>query len=71
MSTPKDLHVSQAGESWEVEDQSQTLAQAQTKEEAIDAAHEAASEKRVEKIVVHTADGKIEVEIPVKSAVQE
>jgi len=54
-----------------VEDHSQTLAQAQSKEEAVDAAHEAAREKKVEKIVVHTADGKIEVEIPVKSAGRE
>jgi hypothetical protein len=70
MTTPKDLHISQTGESWEVEDQSQTLAQAGTKEDAIDAAREAAADKKVEKIVVHTADGKIEVEIPVRPAEQ-
>jgi hypothetical protein len=66
MSTPNQLHVSQTGENWEVEDQSQTLAQAETKDEAIDAAQDAAGEKRADKIVVHTADGRIEVEIPVR-----
>jgi Uncharacterized protein conserved in bacteria (DUF2188) len=71
MSTPKDLHVSQTGESWEDEDSSQTLAQAETKEEAIDAAHDAGSERKAEKIVVHTADGRIEVEIPVRRAEEE
>jgi hypothetical protein len=68
MMMPKDLHVSQTGQNWEVEDQSQTIAQTETKEDAIDAAREAAAEKKVEKIVVHTADGRIEVEIPVRPA---
>jgi hypothetical protein len=66
MPTPNHLHVSQTGENWEVEDQSQTLAQAGTKDEAIDAAHDVASERKANKIVVHTADGRIEVEIPVR-----
>jgi hypothetical protein len=66
MYTPNHLHVSQTGENWEVEDLSQTLAQAETKEEAIDAAHDAARDMKADKIVVHTADGRIEVEIPVR-----
>ena len=65
------MHVSQIGENWEVEDQSQTLAQAETKEDAIDAAQDAAREMKADKIVVHTADGRIEVEIPVRQSAEQ
>jgi len=61
----KAVHVSPTGENWEVEDESQTLAQAETKEEAISAAHEAASEVGADKVVVHTSDGHVVQEIPV------
>jgi hypothetical protein len=62
----KNLHVSQTGENWEVEDQAQTLAQAETKSEAIEAAMEVALRGGVEQIVVHTADGAVESTIPLK-----
>jgi hypothetical protein len=68
MNDKSELHVSQIGENWEVEDSAQTLAQAETKEEAIDAAKDAAHEKQAAKIVVHTSDGKIDTEIPVTQA---
>ena len=61
----KSLHVSQTGENWEVEDETQTLAQAETKAEAIEAAMDVARANKVEKIVVHTSDGGIEMAIPV------
>lgn len=67
MTTENNLHVSQIGENWEVEDATQTLAQADTKEEAIAAAHEAAEDMPVGKIIVHTSDGGTEQEIPARS----
>jgi len=63
----KNLHISQTGENWEVEDESQTLAQAETKAEAIEAAMEVALQRSVDKIVVHTADGGVETAISVGS----
>jgi hypothetical protein len=64
----KTLHISQTGANWEVEDQTQTLAQAESKAEAIEAAMEAALEHEdVEQIVVHTSDGAVEKSIPVRS----
>lgn len=60
-----DVHVNQTGENWEVEDLVQTLAQAETKEEAIDAAKQVAAEKGGAKVVIHSHDGGIEREIPV------
>ena len=62
----KNLHVNQTGENWEVEDQTQTLAQAETKAEAIEAAMEVALDTQVEQILVHTSDGAVESTIPVK-----
>ena len=67
----KNLHISQTGEHWEVEDQSQTLAQAETKSEAIEAAMEVALEGNVERILVHTADGAIETAIPISPKAQD
>lgn len=62
---PKALHVNPTGENWEVESSVGTVAQAETKEEAIQAAREAASEHQAEAIIVHTSDGMVEKEIPV------
>lgn len=59
------IHVSMTGENWEVETDKQTLAQAETKEEALEAAREAAEATGAEKIVVHTSDGMTETELPV------
>lgn len=64
----KNLHISQTGENWEVENESQTLAQAETKSEAIEAAMEVALDDDVEQIVVHTADGAVEHSIAIKKA---
>jgi predicted amidohydrolase YtcJ len=58
------IHVSMTGENWEVETDKQTLAQAETKEEALEAAREAAQAAQAEKIVVHTSDGMVEKELP-------
>ena len=68
MISKSDVHVNPTGDNWEVEDHVQTLAQAETKEEAIDAAKEAAAEKGAEKIVIHTHDGGVEREIAVPPA---
>ena len=65
MSISKDLHVTQTGENTEVEDDSQT--QAETKE----GVHDDVRERTTNKIVVHTAGGRIEVEIPVRQAQQD
>ena len=64
----KNLHISQTGENWEVENESQTLVQAETKSEAIEAAMEVALDEDVEQIVVHTADGAVEQSIPIRRA---
>jgi diacylglycerol kinase family enzyme len=61
----KALHINQTGENWEVESESSTVAQAETKQEAIEAAQEAAQELRAETIVVHTSDGMVEAEMQV------
>lgn len=60
-----DVHVNQTGANWEVEDYAQTLAQAETKEEAIDAAKELAAEKGGAKVVIHSHDGGVEREFSV------
>ena len=65
MSISKDLHVTQPGENREVEDDAQT--QAETNE----GVHDDARERPADKIVVHTAGGRIEVEIPVRQAQQD
>jgi creatinine amidohydrolase/Fe(II)-dependent formamide hydrolase-like protein len=64
---PKAVHVSQTGENWEVESEAGTLAQAETKQEAIEAAHEAAREVQASEILVHTHDGMVEAQISVRS----
>ena len=57
------VHVSPTGANWDVESPAGTLAQGETKEEAIEAAHEAAAGIDATKIVVHTSDGMVEREI--------
>lgn len=61
----KALHINQTGENWEVESESRTVAQAETKQEAIEAAQEAAHDLKAETIVVHTSDGMVESEMRV------
>ncbi len=68
---PKALHVNETGENWEVESESSTVAQAETKQEAIEAAQEAAQELGADSIVVHTSDGMVESETPVVRAAAE
>lgn len=63
---PKAVHVNPTGENWEVESEAGTLAQAETKQEAIEAAHEAAKDVQASEIVVHTSDGMVEAHLPVK-----
>jgi hypothetical protein len=65
MSNKSELHVSQTGDKWEVEANDQSLAQAGTKEEAIDAAKEEVPALSAGTVVVHTSDGKVEKEIAV------
>ena len=65
--TQKAVHVNPTGENWEVESESGTLAQAETKAQAIDAAREAAPELGADRIVIHTGDGMVEREIPLPS----
>jgi predicted RNase H-like HicB family nuclease len=61
----KTIHVNITGENWEVEGPAGTIAQAETKEEALEAAHEAAREQGAVAIKVHTSDGMVEQEIAV------
>ena len=61
---PKAVHVSPTGENWEVENEAGTLAQAESKQEAIDAARDVAPEIAAATILIHTADGRVEQEIP-------
>ena len=68
--TQKTVHVNPTGENWEVESESGTLAQAETKAQAIDAAREAAPELGAERIVIHTGDGMVEREISLPSPSQ-
>lgn len=60
----KAVHVSPTGENWEVESDAATLAQAESKQEAIEAAKEVAPQVDASAILVHTSDGRIEQEIP-------
>jgi predicted RNase H-like HicB family nuclease len=62
---PKALHVNPTGENWEVESEAGTLAQAETKQEAIEAAKEAAAEQNASEILVHTSDGMVESQLRV------
>lgn len=59
------LHVSPIGENWEVESESGTLGQADTKVEAEELATKLARDTGVEKITVHTSDGSEEKAIAV------
>ena len=61
---PQAVHVSPTGENWEVEKETGTIAQAETKEEAIAAAQEAAREIGATEIQVHGSDGTVERTIP-------
>src|SRR3954471_18883526 len=65
MSTDDDkrIHVSMTGENWEVESSTRTLAQAETKEEAIEEATAIAKEQPAEAVTIHTSDGMVEKEI--------
>jgi hypothetical protein len=56
MSEPeKAIHVSPNGESWDVESDTSTIAQTETREQAIDAARESAAETRTPAILVPIA----------------
>ena len=50
------LHVNPIGENWEVESDTGTLGQADTKSEAEKLASDLAEEAGVEKVTIHTAD---------------
>jgi len=67
MSTDDDkrIHVSMTGENWEVESATRTLAQAETKEEAIEEATAIATEQQADAVTIHTSDGMVEKEIRV------
>jgi hypothetical protein len=58
------VHVQPLGESWEVESESCTLGQADTKREAEELATELGKEIGAGKVAVHTADGQVEKSIP-------
>lgn len=64
-SKPKSLHVNPVGENGEVESDTITLGQAETKSEAIELAKELASTAKVSNISVHTSDGLVETDISV------
>jgi hypothetical protein len=57
------VHVSPTGENWEVETNSGTVAQTETREEAIQAARETAAEIKSETILVHNSDGSIQEQV--------
>jgi hypothetical protein len=67
MSEPEDkaIHISQSGDSWDVETASTSLASAGSKEEAIELAKSLAAAQEAKAIVVHTSDGLVEKEIEV------
>jgi hypothetical protein len=67
MSEPeeKSIHVSMSGESWDVETESSTLASASSKEEAIEAAKEAAPDEGAKNILIHTSEGLIDKKISI------
>jgi len=54
---PKSLHVNPVGENWEVESETATLGQADSKPEAVELAKELAAEQEAAMIAVHTPDG--------------
>ena len=59
----KTIHVSPTGENWEVESDTGTLAQAETRSEAIEAARESAAESDVRSILVRNSDGSVQEEL--------
>ena len=65
MPVMKRVHVNPTGENWEVESDAGTLAQAETREDAMEAARDVARQIGAKQIVVHTADGLVEKEIEV------
>jgi hypothetical protein len=67
----KSVHVNLTGENWEVESDTGTLAQTETREEAMEAAREVARQIGAARIVVHTSDGLIEKEIELLPNVSE
>jgi hypothetical protein len=56
----KAIHVNPIGENWEVESDSATLGQAETKSEAIELARQIAAAEPVSRIEVHSSDGQVE-----------
>lgn len=64
------IHVHPIGENWEIETAAGVVAQAESKEEALEAARETAVEKKATLIIVHTSDGLVEKEIKVAPAAQ-
>jgi predicted TIM-barrel fold metal-dependent hydrolase len=64
MSEPeKTIHVSPNGESWDVETETSSVAQTETREQAIEAARENAAETNASSIVVHNSDGSIQEQV--------
>lgn len=61
---PKSLHVNPVGENWEVESETATLGQAESKPEAVELAKELAADEQAKVIAVHTPDGQLEKKIP-------
>jgi hypothetical protein len=59
------IHVSPAGECWDVETDRTMLASAGTQEEALEIARAEAPDQKADAIVVHTSEGPVECEIPV------
>lgn len=60
------VHVSPIGENWEVESQSGTLGQTESKVEAEDLALRLAREAGISKVAIHNSDGSVEKEIQVE-----
>jgi electron transfer flavoprotein alpha subunit len=59
----KALHVNPVGENWEVESETSTLGQAESKPEAIELAKDLAGAEGASRVVVHTSDGQIEQDV--------
>jgi hypothetical protein len=59
----KAIHVSPNGESWDVETETSTVAQTETREQAMEAARENAAETNASSILVHNSDGSIQEQV--------
>jgi hypothetical protein len=59
----KAIHVSPNGENWDVETETSTVAQTETREEAIEAARESAAETNAGSILVHNSDGSVQEQV--------